>query len=59
MKTNLQSIDWQRAALIGLRAAAIGTSHLLHAGGRLLRIGGTACTKLGDIARDKVEQFSR
>jgi len=59
MKTNLQSIDWQRAALIGLRVAAIGTSHLLHVGGRLLRVGGTACAKLGDIARDKAGQFSR
>ena len=59
MKTDLQSIDWRRAALIGLRAAALGTSHLLHAGGHLLRVGGTACAKLGDIARDKAGQFSR
>jgi len=59
MKANLQCIDWRRAALVGLRAAAIGTSHLLHAGGHLLRLGGTACVKLGDITRDKAEQISR
>ncbi len=59
MKTDLQPLDWRRAALIGLRAAAIGTSHLLYAGGHLLRLGGTACVKLGDIARDKAGQISR
>jgi hypothetical protein len=58
MKTN-PPIDWRRAALIGLRAAAIGTSHLLHAGGRLLRGSGTVCAKLGDIVRNKAGQFSR
>lgn len=53
MKAARSSIDWWGSALTCIRIAIVGTGHIFILGGRVLRVSGVVCEKLGSFARKR------